>query len=163
MLLMVTFQSNAGALATRIRKRPLYFGSWGKCFSASSCLRSPGLQWIMGDGIFLGPGMRTTAKTPGHVLQFVLVQFVVGAMQLSPPGAKAAALLAKRKVAIQHDPVDTVVPTGKEFFIVNCEIVLDLHDVLLIKGNKHYNTMALAISRLWGNCPFFFYLTKLKK
>ena len=63
-------------------------------------------------------------------------------MKLSPPGAKAAALLAKRKVAIQHDPIDTVVPTGKKFFIVSCEIVLKEEWRRLIdKGGRFADTL----------------------
>jgi hypothetical protein len=62
-------------------------------------------------------------------------------MELSPPGGKAAALLTKRKVAIQHGPVYTVVPTGKQFLVVRCEIVLNLHNVLLVKSYKNYKIM----------------------
>lgn len=53
--------------------------------------------------------MPPAPKASGHPLQLVLSEGFIGAGRFTPPVTKSSALLADRKVAIENDPVHTVI------------------------------------------------------
>jgi len=62
-----------------------------------------------GNAVSLGPSMNPVAETASHLHQVVRIQGGVRSGQYSPPGTESATLLAKRKVAVEHDAIDTII------------------------------------------------------
>ena len=74
--------------------------------------------------LLFGIRMDPATEASSHPLQMFLIEALVGIGQLSPPVAKPAALLAQGKIAVEHNPVHTVITSFQKLFVVLGEIVI---------------------------------------
>ncbi len=76
---------------------------------------------------FLAQAWTRRLNRPARRCRWGLVQGLLRAGQLSPPEPEPAALLAKRKVAVKDDTVETIIARLEQFIVVGGEVVKLLH------------------------------------
>jgi hypothetical protein len=64
-----------------------------------------------------GPGMKTAAETAGHTHQVVVVQILIGSIQLPPPHAKTSSCLPQGEIGVADHPIDAVISTLQELAV----------------------------------------------
>ncbi len=76
-----------------------------------------------GNVVSLGPGMNPAAETASHLHQVVGIQGGVRSGQCSPSGTESATLLAKRKVAVEHDAIDAIITAFEKFLVIRRQAI----------------------------------------
>src|SRR6266699_2487068 len=76
-----------------------------------------------GHVVRLGPGAQATAKTPGHAHQVVVVQVLIGTVELTPPHAKPSPGLAHREVGVEDHPIDAIITTVQKLTVKSAQLV----------------------------------------
>ena len=61
-----------------------------------------------GYAVGLGVGAHAATEPAGHPHQMRVIQPVIGSAQLPPPQAKPTGAVPRPKIAVQHNPIDTV-------------------------------------------------------
>src|SRR6266700_7785277 len=76
-----------------------------------------------GDIVRLGPGTKPTAETPSHAHQVVVVQVVVGTVELTPPHAQTSPGLAHGEVGVEDHPIDAIITTVQELTVKSAQLI----------------------------------------
>ena len=77
--------------------------------------------------LLLRIGVHSATESPRHPLQMLLIQTLVRTRQLLPPETNSASLLTKGEIAVEHDPIHTVIKSFQKFLVVFSEIVFGNH------------------------------------
>ena len=122
----------------------------GEMFGRDVMLTLPGRTVDHGDLIFFGPSSQTTAESPRHAHQMIVVQVVIGTVQRTPPGAQASARLPQREVCVQDHTIDAIITAFEKI----AERVLSWSG-MLTERTRHLSTTATAHCRLPRRGHFF--------
>src|SRR5437762_14287579 len=86
-----------------------------------------------------------SGKGSGHVAQVRVVELGVGAVELAPPSAQAAAGLGHGKVSVEHDAINAIVSAFQELRVVSRKVI----------GWIHAHSLTPAASPLTGCAASF--------